>query len=105
MFNHWILIGLLSIITYLSRMAGIELMAKRKMSPTVSLYFQYVPVAIISALIIKQIFVPINGELVISLPILVGCLATAIAIRLIKVFLPSVFIGAVIGMVSRYFFG
>jgi len=35
MLNHWLLIGFLSVSTYLSRMIGVEIMAKRKMSSTV----------------------------------------------------------------------
>ncbi|MBO8177118.1 MAG: AzlD domain-containing protein [Bacillus sp. (in: Bacteria)] len=104
MVNHWILIGLLAVSTYLSRFIGVEIMARRKMSPTLRLYFTYVPVGIISALIIKQIFIPTDGQLHISFPVLIGCLSTAITIKIIKKFLPSVVIGVIIGMFTRYFF-
>ncbi|OEH93009.1 AzlD domain-containing protein [Bacillus solimangrovi] len=103
MFNNWILIGLLSLSTYISRIVGVEVMAERKMSPTLRVYFNYVPVAIISALIIKQIFVPVDGQLIISIPVLVGCVVTAIAIKTMKLFLPSVLLGAIIGLMTRYF--
>lgn len=102
MLNNWILIGLLSVTTFISRMIGLEIMAVREISPTLRLYFNYVPVGIITALIVKQILVPTNGQLVISFPVLIGCIATAIAIRLIKTFLPSVMIGAFIGWLARY---
>ncbi len=104
MLNHWILIGLLSVSTYISRIVGVEIMAGREMSPTLRLYFNYVPVAVISALIIKQILVPVDGQLVISFPILIGCLSTGIAVKKIKMFLPSVMFGAIIGFLTRYFF-
>jgi branched-subunit amino acid transport protein len=104
MLNHWILIGLLSVSTYISRIIGVEIMAGREMSPTLRLYFNYVPVGVISALIIKQILVPIDGGLVISLPILIACLSTAIAVKKIKKFLPSVVFGAIIGVLTRCFF-
>jgi branched-subunit amino acid transport protein len=102
MLKNWILIGLLSFFTYLSRIIGIEIMAGREMSPTLRLYFNYVPVGIISALIVKQILVPANGHLAISFPVLIGCLSTAITIKIIKMFLPSVVIGAMIGLLVRY---
>ncbi len=104
MLNHWILIGLLSVSTYISRIIGVEIMAGREMSPTLRLYFNYVPVGVISALIIKQILVPVDGGLVISLPILIACLSTAIVVKKIKKFLPSVVFGAIIGVLTRYFF-
>lgn len=102
MFNNWILIGLLAVSTYLSRIIGMEMMAGREMSSTLRLYFNYVPIGIISALVVKQILVPTNGQLVISFPILIGCLTTAITIKLLKAFLPAVLIGATIGWLARY---
>lgn len=39
MLNNWILIGLLSVSTYISRIIGVEIMAGRKMSSTLRLYF------------------------------------------------------------------
>lgn len=102
MLNHWTLIGLLAVSTYISRIIGIEIMAGREMNATLRLYFNYVPVGIISALIIKQILVPTDGQLAISFPVLIGCLATAIIIKIIKMFLPSVMIGAIIGWLARY---
>ncbi len=104
MLNHWILIGLLSIVTYISRIVGLELMAERELSPTMRLYFTYVPVAVISALIIKEILVPVNGQLIISIPILIGCISTAIVAKKIKMFLPSVVFGAIIGLLVRYLY-
>lgn len=103
MLNHWVLIGLLSVSTYISRMVGVEIMAGREMSPTLRLYFNYVPAGIISALIIKQILVPAGGQLTISFPVLIGCFATAITIKKTKMFLPSVIIGAISGLLARYF--
>ncbi|WP_273484930.1 AzlD domain-containing protein [Desulforamulus ruminis] len=105
MLNHWLLIGLLSVSTYLSRILGVEIMAGREMSPSLRLYFNYVPVAIITALIIKQILVPVNGQLVISLPVLIGCLSTAMAIKIVKMFLPSIIIGGMAGLFARYLLG
>lgn len=61
MLNNWILIGLLSVFTYISRIIGIEIMAVGEMNSSLRLYFNYVPVGIMSALIIKQILVPMNG--------------------------------------------
>ena len=102
MLNHWILIGLLAVSTYISRILGIEIMAGREMNATLRLYFNYVPVGIMSALIIKQILIPMDGQLIISIPVLIGCLSTAIIIKIIQMFLPSVMIGAIIGWLARY---
>jgi len=103
MINHWILIGLLAISTYMSRVMGVEIMAGREMSLTLRLYFNYVPVAIISALIVKQILVPSDGQLTFSFPVLIGCLSTAIVKKKTKMFLPSVVVGVIIGLFVRYF--
>lgn len=102
MISHWILIGLLSISTYISRILGLEIMAKREMSPALRLYFNYVPVAIISALIVKQILVPTSGQIVISIPVLIGCFFTAIIIKKTNLFLPSILCGGAIGLLTRY---
>ena len=104
MFNNWILVGILSLSTYISRIVGVEVMAGKELGPTLKKYFNYVPVAIISALIVNQILVPANGHLTISLTVLLGCLFTAFAIKMTKRFLPSVFIGISIGLLVRYLF-
>ncbi|MGI6574623.1 MAG: AzlD domain-containing protein [bacterium] len=105
MLKQWLLIGLLFVSTYISRVIGVEVMARRQMSPTLRLYFNYVPVAIMAALIIKQIFVSVEGQLVISMPVLVGCLATAIVIKAMKMFLPAVVSGVIAGLLVYHFFG
>ncbi len=102
--NYWILIGLLAVSTFLSRMIGLELMAGKEMNPTLRLYFSYVPIAIMTALIINQMLTTTNGYPSVSLPVLLGCLAAAVTIKLSKMFLPSVIIGIVSGLLIRYFF-
>jgi hypothetical protein len=52
----------------------------------------------------KQIMVPVDGQLVVSLPVLTGCLFTAFAVKKIKMFLPSIGIGVIIGLLTHYFF-
>ncbi|MGI6451291.1 MAG: AzlD domain-containing protein [Desulfitobacteriia bacterium] len=103
MLNPWLLIGLLFLVTYGSRIIGIEIMAGRKMSPSLRLYFNYVPIAVITAIIVKQVLIPVDGELTISLPVLIGGFFTAAANLLTKRFLPSVLIGIIIGLAVRYF--
>lgn len=103
MIDHWILIGLLAVTTYISRIIGVEIMAGREMSPALRLYFNCVPAAIISALLIKQIFVPADGQLVISVPVFLGCVSGAVVIKITKNFLPSVVIGVMVGLFARYF--
>lgn len=103
MLDQWILIGLLAAATYISRIIGVEMMEGRELSPTLRLYFNYLPAAIISALIVKQILVPVNGQLFISIPVLIGCIAASIIIKISKSFLPSLVIGIIIGLLARYF--
>ncbi|QAA21455.1 AzlD domain-containing protein [Sporolactobacillus terrae] len=100
--NPWLLIIVLAAVTYLSRLLGVTVMAGRSLSPSLRRYFNYVPTAIIVALIMKQIFVPSNGQLTLSLPVLAACLAGALSIKFVKKFLPSVVIGIVIGLLVRY---
>lgn len=102
MFKQWLLIILLALSTYLSRVLGVEFMAGRKMKPSLRLYFNYVPIAIISALIIGQILPTSNGQMVISIPVLVGSLVTAVTIRVLNMFLPSIIIGMAVGLMVRY---
>lgn len=85
-------------------MIGVEVMAGRQMSPALRLYFSYVPIGIMTALVIKQIFLPADGQLTFSLPVFIGCLA-AIIVKISKMFLPSVVIGVIIGWSVRYFWG
>ncbi len=103
MHNNWLFIILLFLSTYLSRFIGLETMSRRKMNPTLRLYFSYVPVAIISALLVTQVLTTSHGQTVISFPVLIGCLATAIIIKFLKMFLPSVMLGVVIGLLARHF--
>ncbi|MET1249373.1 AzlD domain-containing protein [Sporolactobacillus sp. STCC-11] len=104
MLNQWILIGALALVTYLSRVIGLEFMSRWKMNATLRLYFTYVPIAIISALLVKQIVLPLHGGLILSIPVLLGCLSTAAMILITKRFLPSVMIGVLIGVLFRYLF-
>jgi len=107
--SNWILIGLIAITTYLTRIIGVELMAERKINARFSQYFNYVPVAIITALVVKQIVVTggeiggVNNRLSISYPVLIGCLVTAITIKKTESFLPSVALGAIIGLLARFY--
>ncbi|MEN1968664.1 AzlD domain-containing protein [Lentibacillus sp. N15] len=100
--HNWILIGLLAISTYLSRVIGVEIMSERSIHPTLRTYFNYVPIAIIAALLVNQILTPADGEIVLSIPVLTGCLVTAVAVKILNMFLPAVVIGMAAGMVTRY---
>lgn len=101
--NFWFLVILLAVTTYLTRAIGAEIMVGREMGPTMRMYFNYVPIGIIMAIIIKQIIVPVEGQLVISMPVLIGCLATAFAIKKTRMFLLSIVIGVAVGLVVRSF--
>lgn len=103
MTEQWLLIGILAVLTYLSRATGISLMAGRRLTPAVRLYFQYVPTAIMVALIVKQIVVPSGPQLTFSLPVFIGCLAAAAFIKIFHRFLPAVGAGIASGLLIRWF--
>ncbi|WP_052364003.1 AzlD domain-containing protein [Geomicrobium sp. JCM 19037] len=54
MIQQWLLIIGLAISTYISRLIGLEAMARIKASPLVELYFRYIPASMITALIVVQ---------------------------------------------------
>jgi len=100
--SFWLLVILLAVTTYLTRAIGAEIMVGREMSATMRLYFNYVPIGIITAIIIKQVIAPVEGELIISIPVLAGCLTTALAIKKTRMFLLSIVVGVVVGLAVRY---
>lgn len=102
MSEQWILIIVLCIVTFLSRLIGVEMMAGRAMNPTLRLYFKYVPIAIMAALIVDQMFSNNNGATTISLPVLGGCIAATSMILWKRSFLLTVMVGVVIGLSIRY---
>jgi len=101
MWTNWILIGLLAVTTYISRIIGIEVMKGRKASSTLRLYFNYVPAGILSALVVSQLFISKDSQIQISFPIIIGGLVTALTIKISKSFLPSVIVGIVSGLLIR----
>ena len=102
--NDWILVLSMAVCTYLSRLAGVEFMAGRVLSPRLRLYFGYVPVAILSALLVDQILTPSGGHVAVSVPVLASCLAAFAARKFVKSFLPCIFIGIAVGLLVRIFF-
>lgn len=104
MYNQWLLISVLAVTTYLSRITDLLFMAGKKLNPVLRQYFNFVPVAIIVALLVKQTLIPSEGHLILSVPVLIACLTGAIAIKLMKRFLPSVALGMIAGLIWRYFF-
>lgn len=54
MLDPWLLIGSLAVLTYISRIIGLRLMAGREMNAALRSYFGYVPVGIIAALIDRK---------------------------------------------------
>lgn len=105
MFEHWILIAIIAVLTYASRVIGIELMAGRKLNATVRMYLNHVPIAIMVVLILKQMVTPSDGQLVLSVPVLASCLATILVMNRFKSFLPSFAVGIAVGICVRYWLG
>lgn len=102
MAEPWVLIIVLCIVTFLSRLMGVEIMAGRVLNPTLRLYFNFVPIAIMVALIVDQIFTTNHGSSSISLPILGGSIAAALMIKVTRSFLLTVVIGILVGLGIRY---
>ncbi|WDF50730.1 AzlD domain-containing protein [Paenibacillus sp. KACC 21273] len=102
MSEQWILILVLCIVTFLSRLIGVEMMAGRILHPTLRLYFNYVPIAMMVALIVDQIITTDQGSTSISLPIIAGAIATTLMIKVTRSFLPTVIIGVLVGLGIRY---
>lgn len=104
MIRNWILIGVTAAATYLSRITGIEVMSRRKITPALRLYFDSVSLSIMSALIISQI-ISHDGyaQINLSLPALTGCFSAAFVMRKANHFLAAVSVGIIIGILTRSF--
>ncbi|WP_054707715.1 AzlD domain-containing protein [Bacillus sp. JCM 19041] len=98
---NWMLIAALAIGTYASRVIGVEVMANKEMGTSAKAYFSFVPLGIISALVVKQLIVQGDSGLTISWPMVFACLVTAVAIKLNKSFLLAVISGMAAGIVVR----
>ncbi|QTM99100.1 AzlD domain-containing protein [Sediminibacillus dalangtanensis] len=101
MFHDWILIGLLAVSTYFSRIIGTAFMAGRELGPALRRYFDFLPIAIITSLILKQMIIPVNNQLTLSIPVLIGSLVTAVILRISSRFLPSLLTGMLAGILIR----
>lgn len=78
------------------------MMAGRILHPTLRLYFNYVPIAMMVALIVDQIVRTDQGSTSISLPIVGGSIAATLMIKVTRSFLPTVIIGVLVGLGIRY---
>lgn len=101
--NNWILIIVLALMTYSSRVMGLELMSGRNIRPSFRLYLNYVPIAIISALVIKEIFTVENGRLTFSPVVFFACLLAALIMKKSSNLLLSILSGILFGVGLRFF--
>lgn len=100
--NNWPLIAGIAVITYLSRIAGIEMMAKRPLPPKIKTFFRYVPIAMMTALIANQVVFSEDRGMNLSYPMLFGCIACAVVLQTSKRFLLAVVAGVLVGLTARY---
>lgn len=100
--KNWFLILALAALTYISRVAGVRVMAGRKLPPMARRYFQYVPVAVMASLVASQAVTGARGRLGVSLPVLAACLAAAAVMRFSRQFLPAVGAGIAAGLLVRF---
>ncbi|MFB4212354.1 AzlD domain-containing protein [Shouchella sp. JSM 1781072] len=105
MTDQWLLIGLLAIIVFSIRFIGLNLLGNIKLNRTAELYFQYVPVAILTTLLMKQVLtIEKTSSTLISYPTLLVCLCTGLIFYFSKRFFLSVVIGVLAGVLTRTFF-
>ncbi|WP_066371947.1 AzlD domain-containing protein [Neobacillus fumarioli] len=103
MWNNWLLIIILAILTYISRIAGIEALIGRQVNSRVQMYLNYVPAGAISALVASQLFYIKNGKISLSFPVIVAGIIVAICMKIFKSFLLSVIIGVIAGSLITHF--
>ncbi|GAF15781.1 hypothetical protein JCM19046_180 [Bacillus sp. JCM 19046] len=100
--EQWLLIGLLAIVVFGIRVIGLEWLGKRTFPPLLKRFFYYVPIGIMTALLVKHVLVsPDSTSLALSLPVLITCLGTGLSYFWTKRFLLSVVIGVVLGLAVR----
>ncbi|GMA50961.1 hypothetical protein GCM10025857_23180 [Alicyclobacillus contaminans] len=97
MWNNWVLILSLALVTYVSRLLGIEALIGRQVNSRVEMYFHFVPAGVISALVVSQLFVTNKGQLSLSIPVLVGGCVVAVCMKITKSFLLAIILGVVVG--------
>jgi len=103
--NNILLIFGLTVITYTSRLFGVEFMKERELSPQVQRYFSYMPIAILVTLLVKQIMVFDGSGVSISPVTIISCGIAGIAIKITKSFLLSLILAIVGGVIVRIIFG
>lgn len=102
MTNIVILILILFALTYSSRLLGLELFSAVTLSPLTKRYFNYVPVAIMVALLMKQLIHYDGKTSSLSLPVLVGGLVCTVVMKFKENFLLAMLLGMAAGLLIRY---
>ena len=96
-----LLIITLAIITYLSRLIGLEVMTKIHVTPAIKTYLQFVPISIITALVVIQIMTPEGGLTYVSIPITIAAISSGVTMFFSKSLPFALIIGMVCGIVTR----
>lgn len=105
MTNNILLIFGLAVITYTSRLFGLEFMKNRELSPQMQQYFNYMPIAILVTLLVKQLIAFDGNSINISPVTIISCVIAGIAIKITKSFLFSLIFAIVGGVVVRLVLG
>lgn len=100
MFDQWLLIVLMGALVFSIRYIGLEWLGRVTLSPFAKLYFQYVPIAILTTFLAQQVLNP-SSTAILSVPTLLVCLSTGIVYFFTNHFLLSVIIGVICGIVFR----
>ncbi|EZH66927.1 hypothetical protein DH09_03015 [Bacillaceae bacterium JMAK1] len=95
------LIVVLAVITYMSRLIGLEIMTKINVTPAIKTYLQYVPISIITALVVIQIMTPEGNLTYFSIPITIAAVSSGVTMFLSKSLALSLIVGMICGIVTR----
>lgn len=100
--NVMLLILMLFILTYGSRLIGLVIFTSVTLSPNTKRYFSYIPVSIMVALLMQQLVVYDGKAFSFSLPVLVGGFICASFMKLKENFMLAMVLGMASGLLVRY---
>ncbi len=99
----WLLIVILAVITYLSRVVAIESLVDKHLHPVFERYLRLIGPAVLSSLLVSQLITtgPQAFHVALSLPVTMGVVMTILTSRKTGNFLLSVIVGVICGLIMR----
>ena len=75
----WIIIAIVGVLNYLSRLSFIAIFARRRVPPLLGRAFRYVPAAMLTALVLPMVVTPATGDPALaSMPKIVAALVAGV---------------------------